>query len=185
MTIKMTKKIIIIGLISFWLVSCFLFTGEDEELIMSRKINTSKKLRLDGYYLRSNCNSDETICVYDVFFLFENGILFTTGVAAMNKKELDKLKSILNKECFSANSKLKFNWGVYETRGDSVAYEKWYHRGKNYAYMKSGIILNDTTFRITKMNRSHKSDEKSLNKNEIYRFVKFNRKPDSTTVYID
>ncbi|WP_425236608.1 hypothetical protein [Ulvibacterium sp.] len=168
------------------LSSCFLVTGKDEKLTMDRVPNDSRKLRLDGYFIRPSCDSKKQDCIYNLFFLFRNGILFTTGVVAFDKKQLDKIRdSTLSKEFISRNANVKFNWGVYQIEGNNIVFEKWYHSGKNYTYVKSGLVLNDTTFVILSSKRSHWPEEGSEEVKETYHFVEFHNKPDSTTVFIE
>lgn len=165
------------------LVSCFLVTGKDEELTMVRKINSSKKLRLDGYYIRSICNDSKALCNYQTLFLFESGITFWSGT--FDENGTSNINKKLNQSYFNKVHKIKFNWGLYQILGDSIIFEQWYHGGKNYAYTSLGVILNDTTFVITGSKRSHRPKEGFKKINEIYHFVEFYPKPDSTTTFID
>ena len=172
-------------LISF--CSCILVTGEDQKLTMSKEINDSQKLRLDGYYFRPNCDENKKNCVYDIFFLFRNGVIFTPGVVSLSEKDFKNIGSKLTNEFFETNADLKFRWGLYEIDGESIVYEKWYAgSGKNYVYLKTGRILNDTTFEISNFKSSHKLDngfDKQIK--ETYHFVEFANKPDSTTAFIE
>jgi hypothetical protein len=78
---------------------------------------------------------------------------------------------------------MKDCWGVFNIKDNIIKFERWYPgQGAKKAYVREGIILNDTTFHITKSYRSNGSELKDAD--EVYHFRKFSPKPDSTNVFV-
>lgn len=82
--------------------------------------------------------------------------------------------------------KFKDYWGIFNIKNDSIVFERWYPSsgGPFPAYLRSGKILNDTTFVITKSFRSKIGNEEQQ-LNETYHFRKFSPKPDSTNIFVN
>lgn len=78
----------------------------------------------------------------------------------------------------------KYCWGLFNITGNSIQFERYYPSDNlsKKAYVRSGEILNDTTFRITKSIRSDGTEEKV--KDEIFYFKQFSPKIDSTNNWI-
>ncbi len=156
--------------------SCQMFFGKDDNLTLKREDNKSKKLKLNGYYY---IQRNDMVYLY---FLFENGSIL--NAAGFNEDEWDKYEQKLIAK--SVNEKvisLKYNWGVYQIKSDSILYERWYPSERPYrTAIRKGVISNDSTFIITKVvsSKGETSDE-----NEVYHFKEFRHKMDSVTHYIE
>lgn len=79
----------------------------------------------------------------------------------------------------------KIWWCVYKIIGDTgIQIECWYstYEGPYKGAVRSGKILNNTTFHITESWRSDGSENRS--KDEVYHFKALSPKPDSTNGFI-
>jgi hypothetical protein len=174
------KKQLKIGVVILFtqFVSCQMFFGEDDKLTLRRKPYDGSALKLDGYYYQSYQDGN----MVDIYFLSRNGVIINAGAFEANKLDLYERKfsdtAFVNKL-----RNVKFNWGVFQIDGDSMKFEKWYPSERPYrTKIKEGIILNDSTFLITKV-RNQKG-EMAL-KNEAYHFKRFTPKIDSISKFID
>lgn len=150
----------------------------DDKFTLDRKNNSSKKLKLNGYYYLA-----EDRQIYDSYFFYQNGVLLNLGGSSnSNKSDFKNFENVVNAQKEINN--VKEYWGLYEIVGDEIRFERYYPSsgGPKPAYIRSGKILNDTTFIITQSMRSDGSGVQS--KNETYNFRKFSPKPDSTNNFI-
>jgi hypothetical protein len=154
----------------------------DDELTLTKEGFVGKQLRLDGFYF-----DKWTGGVYGTIFFFRNGICLDVGGVGENVQELERQieEVILISDEYK---KTKYNWGVFNIRGDSIKFELWYPSsgGPLKAYVREGVIVNDTTFLITESYRNQ-NDEKTeaRPKSELYHFRAFAPKPDSTNDYVN
>lgn len=179
-TKTMMKKIVLAFILFFILESssCKKLC-EDDKIFLSKKENTSNRLKLDGYYYWYDTDG---LLIFD-FFLYENGILFR--VTGSEETCEDYEKKILTSENIEQHyrHKKKF-WGVYLIEDSVIKYELYYPGSScsMSTWVMEGIILNDTTFHIQK---SYKPDGSDLNvENKTYHFKQFSPKPDSINPYI-
>ena len=153
--------------------SCNSLVGHDE-LSLERRPYLGDELRMDGYYYYAYPTSQGIR--YTAYLFYRNGVVRYGG----NTPDLE----ILESEVPLYGDK-RWHWGLFHVDGDRIAFELWYPPSKTYteAYVRSGQILNDTTFVITEAWRSN--DEDVREKDEVYHFRAFSPKPDSTSRYID
>ena len=81
----------------------------------------------------------------------------------------------------------KISWSVFQFDGNNIQFERWYPSsgGPFPAYVRSGEILNDTTFIITEIYRMKDGVKTDVEEsNEVYQFQAFSPKPDSTNRFI-
>jgi hypothetical protein len=149
--------------IAFW---------KDDELSISKTPYTGNQLRIDGYYFQLTPNIEWT----ETFFFYRNGIV---------------LKSYINNDTGLFETVISFSklrYGVFEISNENIKFEKWYPSspGEGFpAYVRSGHILNDTTFVITESYRMKKGKKTEVDsENETYHFRQFSPKPDSTNSFI-
>lgn len=165
----------------FFLVGCRFIIGEDDRLTLDCNPYLGQSLRIDGYYYLSRLNTEENT---NVFFIYNNGVILSMGSFPL--KELEKRESIfLNSSFLSKNSRIKFQWGIYQidSKQSTITYEKWYPSQRPYAaYRKIGKIMNDTTFILTESMRIDGSEKSVIE--EIYKFKKFKPKPDSVNTFV-
>lgn len=164
----------------FWLFlvlsSCNLILGEDDKLTFNKEYNFSGRIKLEGYYYKeigAQFNSD------DCYFLYRNGIIMSIGVI-----NTDSARQILNDKFEDKLRNIKYVWGLYQIKGDSISFEKWYPSSgpPKVTFIRKGVILNDSTFVIRSLMRSNGEDKSAVE--EYYHFRKFSPKPDSTNKFI-
>jgi len=152
--------------------------GPDDELFLEKVPYEGKELRMDGFYYTEYTNEDGIF--WDIYFFYRDGSLIYTGAPVYGLEVFEQ--HIIN-GVFDGNNISKYRLGVFQIKEDSIFFERWYPTERPLkAWIKSGIILNDTTFHITSWKRM-KTDE-VYTKDEIYKFKQFNYKPDSTNSYI-
>ena len=140
-------------------------TGHDE-LSFERRLYLGEELRIDGYY------TDD----YSVYFFYRSGVVRYVGT-------FENLDSLTSNDFLDGTA--RHQWGLFHVNGDGIAFERWYPPSGTHtkAFIRSGRILNDTTFVITESRRSNGEDVRS--ENEMYHFRLFSPKPDSTSGYLD
>ena len=153
----------------------------DDKLSLTKTEYTGQQLKIDGYYYTINKFSNKA----SVYVFFNNGVLLNVGGGF----DLTKSNDIENAlSSFAFISKLKQDktaWGLFIVKSDIIEFEHWYHSGgsQKIVYLKSGIIINDTSFQITSSKRTDGSELRA--KNEIYYFKEFSPKPDSTNAFVN
>ncbi len=164
-------KILVIYLIFIFAISCD-YTADNDVFTLPRENYNGNQLRVDGYYYSKN----------DGYFFYRNGVFFDPGGGyGYIGKERWEAKSIDKKYLISLISESW--WGQFVIQDSIIKFEMYYPGdGPLWSYIKEGIILNDTTFHITK---SYRSNGTMLSEeNEVYHFRKFSPKPDSTNVFV-
>lgn len=170
---KLFFYLILIGICS----SCNSFKSEPHPLTISRKIDNSRKMRLDGFYFSPNKTASRTA---EVLFFYRNGVLHHMG--SIETSEF--FSTLRNNNFLSKVRRQRVSWGLYTVKSDSIEFERWYHGGgsEKLALTRKGIILNDSTFLIVKVVNSLTAEYDSTH--ELYHFKKFQPKPDSTNEFI-
>jgi len=164
-------KTLIISLICMLTANCD-YSSENDKFTLQRVNYFGNQLRIEGYYYSKN----------DGYFFYRNGVFFDPGGGyGYIGKERWEAKSIDKKYLSSLISELW--WGQFVVNDSIIKFEKYYPGdGPLWSYIKEGVIINDTTFHITKSYRSNGSELKE--RDEMYHFRKFSPKPDSTNVFV-
>lgn len=134
------------------------------------------QFRIDGYYYQKY-GTPEKLTIY---FFYRNGILLHAG----DGYTIDIEAKFENGELYEKLKENKYCWGLFNIDSNIIQFERYYNSDdiSKDAYIRSGEILNDSTFRITK---SMRSDGKEVSdENEMYYFKKFSPKIDSTNVFV-
>jgi hypothetical protein len=169
-------KKVMISLIPVMLLfglSCNKFENGDDVLSLQWEDYSGNALKLDGIYYFETENFEGPL--FQRYALYRNGIIRNLG----GSKNIDDLRFP------SGNS--KYEWGVFQIDGTRIKFERWYPSsgGPLKAYIRSGEILNDTTFLITESYRMQKGKKTEIReRNEVYHFRQFSPKPDSTNNFI-
>lgn len=165
--------------LSWLLVGCDALTGHDE-LTFDKRPYLGDELRMDGYFYHqytapAGRHSSGEITGHDIYFFYRNGVVRYVG-------SLESLDSLTNEKFMDGTA--RYEWGLFQVDGDRIAFERWYPPSKTYtvAEIRSGRILNDTTFVITALQRSN--GENLTQREETYHFRPFSPKPDSTNRFI-
>ena len=157
------------------LLSCCL---EEDDILPNAIPYAGNQLRVDGYYYKIT-EWEEGSSIFRVFIFYENGILLNVGGSSHSVEETDQRirKNYVQDTWYKKN---KYVWGVFFIDENTIQIntlsQDYPHRG----IAQEGVILNDTTFKITKISSSGGVREKD----EIYYFREFSSKPDSTNVFI-
>lgn len=154
----------------------------DDRLTLQRTDYTGNQLRIDGYYYQKQDNK-----YYTLYILYRNGIIVYAGGGYSEEELLELEGKFANSNFHKSIIECKDNWGVYLIEDTSIKFEKWYpvSDGIYHAYVRSGKILDDTTFVINESYRFQngiKTETQTLN--ETYHFKQFSPKPDSTSSFI-
>ncbi len=172
-------KFLIILVIMIYSNSCTKEILSDDKLSLVKTIYSGNQLRIDGYYFQEMDNN-----VYTIYFFYADGtVLYGGGSFPISEIENHEVE-FTSQEWITAVKKSKIRWGLFQIEGNNLLFERWYPSsgGPMPAYIRSGEILNDTTFVITKSVRPKTGEEKELN--EVYHFRAFSPKPDSTNSFI-
>jgi hypothetical protein len=165
----------IIFSLTFLLSSCL----KDDELSLIRKDNTSKKLKLTGYFYNEFTDNSNKVQIY---FLYQNGIIMY-GLTQDKNNLISFEEDFRSGKFYLDYAHNKYIWGIYEINAEVFKFERWYPSEKPHrTSIREGLIQNDSTFTIKK---SYKADGSDLvERDELYKFKKLNPKPDSTNMFV-
>lgn len=141
-----------------------------DEFSIQRTDYTGTELRIDGYYYNESFVAPYPNYSIAKSFFYRNGIKF--GVCSYDTTTMS-----FDEHCASL-AKNKLNWYVFKIEGNTITIEGW--DNLTQTFKEYGEILNDTTFRINRIERSGRTDKS----NSIYHFKQFAPKPDSTNNFI-
>jgi hypothetical protein len=154
---------------------------QDDELSLSRQDYTGNQLRIDGYYYFNYTNEEDYVRTY---FFYKNGLILSGGSSLLSKLP-DLEKSYKDGTYYNHVKSNKLVWGAHQIEGSKIAFEGWYGEKPYRVYGQEGVILNDSTFRITQSYRMKNGKKKEVeSENEVYHFKQFSPKPDSTNSFI-
>lgn len=139
------------------------------------------ELRLDGYYM--NTHRFGAGVHVNIYFFYSNGVVFYGG--GFWQRDLPKLAQNLQlgiDHGWYANDRIY--WGVHRIKDNKIQFEVWtFLNSPRERFLRSGKILNDTTFVITKvlMRGDVRYPQASR---DTFHFKQFSPKPDSTNAFI-
>lgn len=155
---------------------------DDKNLTLDRVELAGSQLRLNGFYYGNPEPDWENIVLYETFVFYQNGVLLRTG-----SKEFDNMESeieALSKTTLPQES--KDVWGIINVNGNNIAMEHWLPAPcSKPVLLRSGEILNDTTFVLNKMIRRDSEGTTETDINQEFHFRQFETKPDSTNNFIN
>lgn len=153
---------------------------KDENLTLNKVEFKGNQLRTDGFYYGRPTTDYQGVTLYDIFIFYKNGILMRPGNTEIKKME-DYVTSITN----SNQINTKFVWGIFNIDNKSIKLEHWKAAQCGYpTILRTGEILNDTTFILKKMEIRDNKGITETNINEEFHFKQFDTKPDSTNNFI-
>lgn len=166
------------------LLLCLLFTISsckkeemDDTLSIQKTPYSGFQIRTDGYYYNEYIPGYLTI-----YFFYRDGTLLygnSFPIEQLQKQE----EQYLNGEHYTFSKNVKSSWGVFSIINNSIQFERWYpSQPPLRAYIRSGVIINDTSFHIKEFKNANGSVIET--RDEIYRFKPFNPKPDSTNHFV-
>ena len=171
-------KLIMKSIILASIATIFSCRGErwDDDLTLPKQGYEGNQLRIDGYYFNESDGRTQ------VFFYFRDGVVLDAG-AVLNSNISFAEQEFMNGIYYNHAINYKYKWGRFIINGTTIKAELWKpNTGPWEAYTSEGIVLNDTTFKMTKTWRSCKP-KKVREYEEIYHFKKLAPKPDSTNRY--
>jgi len=170
-------KNLILLILSMLFAQCT--SGDDDLLSLTLTPYNGNQLRIDGYYYQIGYDGKT---IFSPYFFYKNGILISPEGMGNSLEEMDSYIKKYYLDCQSYK-KDKLDWGVFIVEGNIIKFGRWYPSERPLkAFIREGVILNDTTFQITKSYRSDSTEQRG--KDEMYYFRSFSPKPDSTNVYI-
>ena len=157
--------------------------GEDDPLSIPLMPYTGDQLRIDGYYYQIGYDGET---IFDAYFFYKNGMLIYCGGGG--ESSLEEMDTYIKRYYIDIKQNgykyAKQRVGVFLVEGNDIKFSRWYPSEKPYsAFVSEGMILNDTTFHITKSYRSTGTQEPRA-RDEMYFFRKFSPKHDSTNRFI-
>lgn len=172
--IRYAKILLLLGLVELsGIIGCIdNFKVEDDELTLTKQPYQGNSLRVDGYFHRSTASGN-----LQVYFLYRNGILLHGGDFDPEKLAT-KEEMYRNGEYFNLVDEYRTSWGLFQIDSNMIKFETWYPGDASWqTFIRSGEILNDTTFHISQSYRSNGTEYRT--KDETYNFKAFTPKPDS------
>ena len=171
------RNLLILGMLCFIAISsnCKKII-KDMPFALSKHFYEGKELRIDGYYYCKYGNPEKLT----IYFFYQNGILLHAGDGYTFEIE----EKFANGQLYEKLKEDKYCWGIFNIDSNSIKFERYYPSDNfsKKAYIRSGEILNDTTFHIIKSIRSDGKEE--CIENEVYYFKQFSPKLDSTNNFI-
>ncbi len=151
----------------------------DDKLSLSKIFYVGNGLRTDGYFFQQKDGY-----YYTLYCFYKNGIILYLGGGYSQNDIVELEAKIRDGRFYNFAKNTKDYWGVFQIIGYRIQFERWYPSsgGSLPAYIRTGLILNDTTFYISLSTRSNGSE--ASNEKETYHFKKFSPKPDSTNSFI-
>ncbi|MFT3740242.1 MAG: hypothetical protein QM786_15965 [Breznakibacter sp.] len=163
-----------IAMLILLLSSCCKEKYTDDEFVLDKTSYLGNQIKTDGYYYSQVEGED----YYRLYVFYRDGIVLIPGVFSNPDEYISNFVAGFNKE-------IKDFWGLYVIEDSSISIE--YYVPKMIegmpAYLKTGDIINDTTFVITEVKRSKNGSERKTI-SETYRYKYFDEKPDSTNSFI-
>lgn len=152
-----------------------------DELSIARQNYSGDELRIDGYYY-----TEVNGLLFSASFFYKNGVFLDGGGS---KEDIKAMDNYIQNEFISRQGykEYRVSWGVFLIGVNSIKFEHWYPSsgGSLKAYVREGVILNDSTFRITQSYRNQKGEKTEItSRNETYHFRAFSPKPDSTNCFV-
>jgi hypothetical protein len=153
---------------------------KDESLTLKKVEFTGVQLRTDGFYYGSPTTDYQGVISYELFIFYKNGVLMLPG-----NQELKKMEEYIITIANSNQENTKFVWGVFNIEDKIIKLEHWAAAQCGYpTILRTGEILNDTTFVLKRMEIRDRKGVRETDINEEFHFKQFDTKPDSTNNFI-
>ena len=173
-------KYILIAVISFFSNCKNGDILKDDELSIKKANYSGNQLRIDGYFYQKIDGA-----YFSVYCFYNNGVILSAGGLFYNQNEISNYiqTEFINRDSYNTR---KYNWGAFNVEGNRIKFECWYPSEAPYkAYVRAGVILNDTTFIINESYRMQGGKKTNIEtENETYYFKQFSPKPDSTNTFV-
>lgn len=197
-------KLIIYPIFLLITSSCTILRYSSEfKVLKKQEVINDNKLKLNGYYFNNyEIQHPNYLPVKATYFyiFYSTGIIDRSNISSIEyddqgielpvdntyKNVLKNYHKYLEQVPYKPDS--YSNWGIYRINGDSIRIQ-YYVRAMSPWFKydlteRKGVILNDTTFLLTKY-IDYVDEEYTKDTNELYHFRKLDQKPDSTSWVID
>ena len=151
----------------------------DDALQTSRQNYNGNELKTNGYYFLENGSK-----ITNSYVFYRNGVLLNSGGSGDSPDGNAFLENnFINSAYITAEKDRQTAWGLFTVNNNNIRLEHWLAgEGPLKAYIKSGTIINDSTFKITKVERQDGTETIAVN--ETYSFKKITAKPDSSNRFV-
>lgn len=158
-------------------INCSWMNNESDKLTLERIPYNGNELKLFGYY--HMLDNDGLMTVY---FLYQNGMILHADDFSPSKLS-EKEEVYRNGQYYQWVKDDYTSWGVFHIDNNTIKFERWYPGDVSWkTFIRTGEIVNDTTFHITESQRSDGTEVRE--KDETYHFRAFSPKPDSVCTFI-
>ena len=154
-----------------------------EKFSFERIDYTGNEIRTEGFYYGNSFNtlsSDDTI--YEIFFLFKNGVILNAGGA-----EYENMTSYI--EVLRSSGSIyesKKDWGLFKIENGIVTFNQLIPRQCGiWMRERTGVVLNDSTMLLTEEIIHMKNETTIETINDTFCFYPYSAKPDSTNQFLD
>jgi hypothetical protein len=162
------------------IMALFSCRGErwDDDLTLPEQPYTGNQMQIDGYFFNESDGRRQVYVFYRNGVVLDGGSPLTSALAIFEEE-------LSNGTYYNFAKDKKYKWGRFLVDSNVLQFELWKpNTGPFEAYTYEGVILNDTTFKLTKSWRSCKP--KKVNEfEETFHFKRFSPKPDSTNTFTD
>lgn len=153
---------------------------KDNDLKLNKTEYAGQDLRINGFYYGNPNINSQGVKLYESFIFYSNGVMMVPGTVEFKEME-GYITTIAN----SNQQNTKFVWGLFDIENKSISIEHWVAAQCGYpVVLRSGEILNDTTFVLKKMVRRDSQGTTKTDINQEFHFREFDIKPDSTNNFI-
>ncbi|MFA6950546.1 MAG: hypothetical protein WCQ70_07670 [Lentimicrobiaceae bacterium] len=178
---KERYTLLLIAIITSFLSCDKMDSCKDKELTLKRNEYTGQTLKINGFYYGRPTTDYQGLVSYELFIFYQNGIMMLPGNVELNKME--EYVSMISKP---GTIKAKYDWGLFIIDDKKINIDHWVPAQCGYpAVLRSGDIINDTSFVLRKMVRRDSQGTKETVINEEFHFRQFDIKPDSTNNFLN
>ena len=153
---------------------------KDENLTLNKVEFIGIQLRIDGFYYGRPTEDYQGLLSYELFVFYQNGIMMLPG--NVEYKKMEEYIVMISKP---GTIEAKYDWGLFNIADKKISIEHWLPAQCGYpAVLRTGEILNDTTFILNKMERRDSQGTTQKDITQTFLFRQFSPKPDSTNNFI-
>lgn len=160
-----------------------LFSCKSADLMLPLR-DLDAGMRLDGYYYHNFFDWADGRPRSNIIFLYKNGVVLNChNLSSHDFEDMDEyVRREYGGQYDKSNNRL--NWGIVVVDESIIKVEQWYPSsgGPMPVRIRSGVVLDDTTFKFTESTNQKGKDRETLD--QTYHFRQFSPKPDSTNNFV-
>jgi len=141
------------------------------------------ELNLTGYFI-TNLNESIEGELKSTYFFYQDGVVLYGRSYPISMSENEIEGRFVSTDFDGVIKQSKSGWGIFVINEGELEFETWEPSsgGSLKTVVRSGSILNDSTFLITSFYNGY--SEETTVKNDTFRFKSFSPKPDSTNMFV-